>query len=196
MKLLSVERRFGMSKRSVVSLAVVVTILTLATSVPAAAAPRIRLYRGETSLGKGIAFHVVKRDSGRFITEMNFAVTFTCEDATTQEWGIGYGFGRPGLALAESVLLAFDELGPDRAIHLHGRIGHHRGTGTLEIAIAALTADEQAQLCTTGELTWAVEYVRTITASSSRSSSTAGLDGVIDVRLAANGQGSTRLVRF
>ena len=32
----------------------------------------------------------------------------------------------------------------------------------MSLAIPTFTADEQAQLCTTGDLTWEVEYVRTI----------------------------------
>ncbi len=38
-----------------------------------------------------------------------------------------------------------------------GRIGAHRGSGTLTFLLPALTANEQAQVCTMGELAWTIE---------------------------------------
>lgn len=52
--------------------------------------------------------------------------------------------------------LTLDDVGPDGAIHLHGKIQATTGTGTLSYTIPRLTAGEQPQLCTTGELTWSV----------------------------------------
>jgi hypothetical protein len=49
------------------------------------------------------------------------------------------------------------------ASHFDGLLGPLRGEGTVSIAVPALTVDEQAQLCTTGDLTWEVEFVRFIT---------------------------------
>lgn len=41
----------------------------------------------------------------------------------------------------------------DEALHLHGRIGQQRGKGTLKLTVSRLIPDEQAQVCTTGDLT-------------------------------------------
>ena len=57
---------------------------------------------------------------------------------------------------------SFESVDSTLAIHLEGRLGWLRGEGTLSLATAALTVDEQAQLCTTGDLTWEAEFVRTI----------------------------------
>jgi len=87
-------------------------------------------------------------------------VTFTCEDQTTQGWGIGWGLWN-SLPIIDRIF-SFDEAFTDQATHIGGEIGKVQGTGTMTITIAALTVDEQAQLCTTGDLTWEVEFLRTI----------------------------------
>lgn len=43
------------------------------------------------------------------------------------------------------------------ALHLHGVIQAIHGEGTLVFTVPALTADEQAQLCTSGEQPWTVD---------------------------------------
>ena len=134
---------------------------------------------------------VAKTDAGRFVLDLGFVVTFTCEDATTQDWGLGWGFAAPGLPLTDGALLDFDDVRSDLAIHLHGRIGQHRGSGTLKATIPALTVDEQPQLCTSGDLTWQVEFKRTLTRASSVSSP--ALDGVMKIRVAPDGEVSTRV---
>lgn len=180
-----------MRKPLVLASVVLTAILSLSMAVPADAAPRVRLYGGRTSQGQPIRFRVAMTDAGRFVLDLGFVVTFTCEDATTQDWGLGWGFGAPGLPLTDGALLDFDDVRSDLAIHLHGRIGQHRGSGTLKATIPALTVDEQPQLCTSGDLTWQVEFKRTLTRASSVSSP--ALDGVMKIRVAPDGEVSTRV---
>jgi hypothetical protein len=93
--------------------------------------------------------------------ELDIQVIFTCEDATTQDWVIGWGFGPPGLRLRlQNGVFSYDDVSPQMAAHFAGQLGMLSGEGTASIAQPSLTADEQAQLCTTGDLTWTVEFVR------------------------------------
>ena len=150
-----------MSRRSRLVVAVLVGVLVLSIAAPAHAARTVRVYRGQTSQEERIAFRVVKTDAGRFVREIDVGVTFTCEDGTTQEWGIGWGLGGSEVSIVDGAF-SYDSVDSSLAAHFEGRLGPLRGEGTVSIATAALTADEQAQLCTTGDLTWDVEYVRTI----------------------------------
>jgi hypothetical protein len=147
-------------RRPAVVVGIVVTFLVLAVAAPAHSATRLRVYRGETSDGHRIAFRVARTDAGRFIREMQWGVTFTCEDETTQEWVIGWGLSN-SLPITDGAF-SFDEVDSFMATHLAGHLGPLHGSGTLAMAVPALTADEQAQLCTTGDLTWEVEFVRII----------------------------------
>ena len=151
-----------MRKRSAFAVGILVGTLILVAALPAHSAPRVRVYRGETSHGQRIAFRVAKTDAGRFVREIDVSVTFACEDGTTQDWGIGWGFARSQVPIADGAF-SYDDVGTFMAAHFEGRLGPLRGDGTLSIAMPSLTPDEQAQLCTTGDLTWEVEFVRTIT---------------------------------
>ncbi len=151
-----------MSRRSRFAVAILVGSLVLAVAVPAQATQRLRVYRGQTSDGHDIAFRVSRTDAGRFLQEIRFAVTFTCEDATTWVSEITYGFARRQVPTVDGTF-AFDDADAFLAVHVAGRLGWLTGDGTLSLATAALNDDEQAQMCTTGALTWQVEYVRTIT---------------------------------
>jgi hypothetical protein len=151
-----------MRRHAAFAIGILVGALILAAAVPAHAAPTVRVYRGETSQGHRITFQVAKTDAGRSVREIRLGVTFACDDGTTQEWGIGWGLGGKHVPIADGAF-SFDDVSPFMAAHFEGRLGPLRGNGTLSIAIPALTAEEQAQLCTTGDLTWEVEFVRTIT---------------------------------
>ena len=150
-----------MRKRSAVGIGILACLLILTVAVPAHAAPRLRLYRGETSQGEHIKFIVAKTDAGRFVVELDIQVIFTCEDATTQDLVIGWGFGPPRSAppITDGVF-SYDDVSPQMAAHFAGQLGTLSGEGTASIAQPSLTADEQAQLCTTGDLTWTVKFVR------------------------------------
>jgi len=141
---------------------VLICLLVLAVAVPANAAARLRLYRGQTSQGERIKFIVARTDAGRSVVEVDLDVTFTCEDETTQDWGIGWAFGPPRFAppIEADGAFSYDDVSPYMAAHFTGQFGTLSGQGTASIAQPSLTADEQAQLCTTGDLTWTVEFVR------------------------------------
>jgi len=149
-------------KRSVLGIAVLACLLVLATAVPAHAAPRLRLYRGETSQEHNIRFVVVKTDAGRFVREMDLLqISLTCEDQTTLDFGFGFGFGGGQVPIIDRAV-SFDQVFGELAIHIAGELGSLQGQGTVSLTMAQLTPDEQAQLCTSGDLTWTVEFVRTL----------------------------------
>ena len=75
--------------------------------------------------------------------------------------GFGIGFGRRSVPITDGAF-TFDENLGNTAYHLAGTIGRLQGQGTLSVVWADLTDDEQAQICTTGDLTWTVEFVRRI----------------------------------
>jgi hypothetical protein len=149
-----------MRRRSAFATAIFVGTLILSSSVPAHAASRLRQYKGQTSQAHNIAFVVARTDAGRFVREMWFNLDFTCEDQTTQRVGWGFGLGAQ-LPITDGTF-SFDEVDQGMALHVAGDLGSLHGQGTLRLTFPALTADEQAQLCTTGDLTWEVEFLRTI----------------------------------
>jgi hypothetical protein len=129
----------------------------------AAGSGRPRTYEGPLGEGRAkIQFDLLKRE-GRPLAIRSFGfgiVSLTCDgDGSVQEWGVEFGwFGR--LPELPSHMVDLDVVDPDSAIHLHGKVQAVQGEGTLVLTIPALTADEQAQVCTTGELSWTV--VRTV----------------------------------
>lgn len=151
-----------MTRRSRLVVTVLLGILVLSISAPAHSATRLRVFKGETSQGHGIKVRVARSDAGRFVREMDLPhITVTCEDQTTVEFAYYLSFGRTTVPIVEREL-SFDDVFGDIALHVAGELGSARGEGTLSFAMAQLTPDEQAQLCTTGDLTWEVDYVRTI----------------------------------
>jgi hypothetical protein len=147
------------------AIAILASVLVLASAAPASAATRVRVYRGETSQEHIIKFQVARTDAGRrYLRQMDARnLTATCEDGTTQSFGFGYGFGGPYVRIAEGGTFSYEDVSSFSAFRLEGRLGSMSGEGTLSYTFPALTDDEQAQVCTTGDLTWTVEYVRTIT---------------------------------
>ena len=148
-----------MRSRLPLGMALLVALVILASAAPASAAPRLRLYRGETSQGERIRFVVARTDAGRYVSEMDSGVSLTCEDQTTDEFGFGIGFGRRSVPITDGAF-SFDESFVNIAFHLAGKLGIIHGKGTLSVVEAGLTEEEQAQLCTSGDLTWTVEFVR------------------------------------
>jgi len=143
--------------RRLILLACVLVLAPLAIPAHAAGSPRI--YEGTTAqLQKGgepytVMFHLVKRDDGTFrLKVMEFGATLTCEDASQLFYYFGFGFGRA--YPLEGRTLAYDQVSFDFAVHVHGRFRARQADGTLEITVPALTADEQAQICTSGEVAW------------------------------------------
>ncbi len=148
----------SMRRRSALAIGIVVGTLILSTAVPAQAAVRLRQYKGQTSQAHNISFFVARTDAGRFIKEIEFNVDLTCDDQTTQRVGVGYGLQVPITDGAFSI----DEVDQGAALHVAGDLGRLQGQGTLSWAFPAFTPDEQVQLCTTGDLTWEVEFRRII----------------------------------
>ena len=148
-----------MRKRSALGVAVLACLLVLATVAPAHAAPRLRLYRGQTSQEHRITFVVAMTDSGRFVREMFTELTFTCDDQTTQDVGWGFGFANRQVPIVDRAF-STDQVDQGGALHLTGDLGSLHGQGTLTVAFPAFTPDEQPQTCATGDLTWTVEFVR------------------------------------
>jgi hypothetical protein len=130
-----------------------------ASAVPAHAAPRLRLYRGETSQAETIRFFVAKTDAGRFVSRFALAATLTCGDDTTIGLGMSSFLARRELPITGRAF-SYDVNYGDLAVHLAGELGSLRGEGTASLVMATLTLDEHAQVCTTGDLTWTVEFVR------------------------------------
>jgi hypothetical protein len=152
-------------KRSALGVAVLACLFVLATAVPAHAAPRhLRLYRGDTSQGEHIRFKVERTDAGRVVREISVShVTLTCPDQTTLEFGFGFGFGGNSALPITDKEFSFDDVFWESAFHIAGELGSLQGQGTFSKAQAVITPDEQAaQLCTSGDLTWNVEFVRTL----------------------------------
>ena len=154
-----------MRRRSALAIAILACLLILAIAVPAQAAPRhLRLYRGETSQGERIRIVVARTDAGRFVRDVGVSlVTLTCPDQTTLEFGFGFGWGGNSGPPITDRAFSFDDVFWESAFHLAGELGSLQGQGTMSKAQAVITPDEQAaQLCTSGDLTWAVEFVRTL----------------------------------
>lgn len=184
-----------MRKRPALAIVLLTAILSLSMAVPAAAGSRVRVYAGETSQGKPISFHVMKADTGRrFLQGFRITVTMTCEDATTEEWRMGFGFGGRGMPLTDGVFVDIDDVFSFDALHIHGRIGQLAGRGTFKFTVPQLTADEQAQVCTTGDLTWQVEYTRTLQAG--LAATRPALDGMVEVRVGSDGDVSRTVRSF
>jgi hypothetical protein len=146
-------------RRSVVVLVALTAAAAVLAAVPAAGTTprRIRAYAGETSAGGEIVFRTSVRDDRVRLLGVGLEGTITCEDGSSSEFagGIAWGGGLPmpdGRIDVEDVFL-------NDALLIHGRLGMHRGSGTIESLGAALDASEQPQICTTGELTWSVERV-------------------------------------
>jgi hypothetical protein len=150
-----------MRMRSALGVGVLTCFLSLAVTAPAIAAPRLRLYRGQTSQGERITFTAAKTDTGRYVSDMDSGVTLTCDDGSTDGFGFVIAFGRASAPIMDKAF-SFDEIFGNVAYHLAGNLGWLGGEGTMTVVEANLAEDEQPQLCTTGDLTWTVEFVRTL----------------------------------
>lgn len=141
-------------------IASLVVVAVLAVASPVSAAARFRVYRGKTSAGTRIAFLVRVADDGRLSMKgLRFKADLLCDDATTLEFFSFWEWGGVGERL-DGRRLVFDYVSPWEALHVAGVFRAQTADGTFSDAIPTLTVDEQAQLCTTGDLTWNAERVR------------------------------------
>jgi hypothetical protein len=149
-----------MSRFHRTSLLVLTAGLVVTLALPASAGNEIR-YRGETSQDRTLSLEVHKRNSGRRFAFLRIRVQTTCEDASTdfERWGIR--LGRLDVGGSFDVSRRGDGYF-DYWYHIAGTIGFRSAEGTFELRTASLTyePDPQAQLCTSGELTWTAERVR------------------------------------
>ena len=150
-----------MRNRLRLAIGLVAALVVLALAAPAYAAPWPRLYRGKTSQEEKIRFVVAQTDAGRFVRRIDLSGTLTCEDQSMTGWGISFFLGRKEVPITDRAF-AYDVNFGDLAVHVAGDLGSLRGQGTASLVSATLTSDEQAQLCTTGDLTWTVEFVRAL----------------------------------
>jgi hypothetical protein len=131
--------------------------IAVSAATPVSASPVRREYRGETTQGERIVFKTAEYVNGRVrLTYFEIGTMLTCDDETTHHAGWGYHYGRSGPLLADGTTLDVDEGDVQLAIHIDGELRRRQGSGTLKVTWAALTDDEQAQICTTGDLMWDV----------------------------------------
>jgi hypothetical protein len=151
----------GGRMRRVTVVAVIAAILLTFIASAASAEPIKRYYKGETSQGHTIRFKTAVRANGQVrVGGMDLMFEGICEDSTSFDFGYGITFGgRSGPVLADGVVVDIDESLGNDALHVDGQIRRRHGSGTLQFVYATLTEDEQAQLCTTGDITWEVDRV-------------------------------------
>jgi len=114
----------------------------------------VRQYRGRTSQDLPMAARTQRADSGIALLGLSWGSVMVCEDGSEQEWY----FRRPQ---SPTVLppgrLDFDEeptLESPWALHIHGELDAHLGSGTTAQVLPVITDDLQAQLCESGDQTW------------------------------------------
>jgi hypothetical protein len=145
--------------RKVVVAALIAAILQTFVASAASAEPIRRFYKGDTSQGHRITMRTAVMANGQVrFAELDLTFEGTCEDSTSFRFGYGVQWGgRSGPVLTDGVGVDIDERLGEWALHIHGQIGRRHGAGTVQLIYATLTEDEQAQLCTTGEITWDVD---------------------------------------
>lgn len=144
-------------RKKIVLVALMAAVAAAAAS--SASAARLRAYRGTTSADRKIFFVIRVADDGRrSLKEMGFGVELLCEDATTINFESRWWFGGVGHRL-EGRRLTFDEVFGPEALHITGVFRAQTADGTFKDTQATLTDTEEAQLCTTGDLTWTAERV-------------------------------------
>jgi len=152
------------------------TATLVVTLVGPALAGQIITYRGQTSEAKRVRLEVLKRDSGRrFLREFRIFFTVTCEDGSTGSL-VGVGFGHRRLRLGEGGEFELVERwDPVYSFHVAGTVRFGSAEGTFELNYAALTEDDQAQLCTTGVVDWSADRRRSVPARITRTSPAEGV---------------------
>jgi hypothetical protein len=130
-----------------------------ATGVSVRDTSEVRYYEGPTSEGGQLHIRVTVSDDGvAWLSLLLIDGPYRCADGTEGESETGgLGWLRRGSPVIADQHLDLSENWGVIAVMGAGRIGAHRGSGTLTFLLPALTANEQAQVCTMGELTWTVE---------------------------------------
>ena len=140
--------------------------LGIAGTGATAAPPPHQEYAGITTQRLPIDFVVAVVDQGIFIPEVELNVVMTCEVTGTR---INGGFGFFGFPVkVENGQFRFDFFDGQTAVHWSGSITKDAAAGLLTIKVAALTPQETAQLCSSGDQSWTASPV-TSSASATRS---------------------------
>ena len=132
-------------------------VLVVMASLPASADQFIR-YKGTTSTASPNRVHVgvLKRDNVRRLIYIAFNLTLTCDDSSTRECDVILRYRR--LDENGSFSAEVPRVVKGTYLRVDGSIRWGGGNGTVLFNNAKLTEDgSDAQLCTTGELTWTVD---------------------------------------
>jgi hypothetical protein len=101
-----------------------------------------------------------ERTGRRFLTVFKARrLTATCEDASTHRISITH-FGRTRLDEDGSFEIENQEALQSVLYRAVGTVRFRRASGTFEFRFANLNQKGDAQLCTTGDLSWSAERVR------------------------------------
>jgi hypothetical protein len=140
-------------------LVAIVVLFLGAGAVPAAARPPVvREYEGTTSAGDVIRMIAIAEGGEVRFQGVGLEGSAPCEDGTAPPFSHGIDAGTDGIPLEDGALDVHD-VAFSQAFFLSGTLGARAGSGTITHLFAALDAEEEAQLCTTGELTWTVVRV-------------------------------------
>ncbi|HSL10140.1 MAG TPA: hypothetical protein VLA82_02345 [Actinomycetota bacterium] len=173
-----------MPKMSRLAASVTVALIVTAMLAGPASAKILRIYRGETSEGRRVSAQIVSKHGDLRMREIVFHhVDLACEDGTAQAWGLGFGFG--GWPLSADRRFDFESVDPMSAVRIDGRFWPGHARGDFSFTVPALDENEQAILCTSGDLTWDLlrKSPNPIDELNTRS-----LDGVARVRLTDDGR--------
>jgi hypothetical protein len=128
------------------------------TTLAQTEAGQIRHYRGGTTQDTAMALRTSRTDTGVALLYMTVGSSLACEDGT--EFG-GAIFAHALFDTAQVMPPGRLELDivPDAfplgiALHVHGELDAHLGSGTVSMIWPRLTEDLRAQRCQTGEQTW------------------------------------------
>jgi len=125
---------------------------------PSTTLGKTRSYGGRTSQGRNAHVETRQFDAGWRLEKSQFGFRVRCQDGTSFSAGVGYLFGgRSGPLLGDGGSFGIDDADFLGAFHLHGRVGPHDGSGTVETLEPGLTQDEQAMICTSKERDWDVK---------------------------------------
>ncbi|HET7236897.1 MAG TPA: hypothetical protein VFK59_10760 [Actinomycetota bacterium] len=118
----------------------------------------LRRYRGRTSQDLAIAAHTSRVDTGIRMSLLDISFLLACDDGTAFEGGIWpTSFFDAPLVLPPGRLdLDLAPIGFARgfALHVHGELDAHAGSGAFTMVSASLTDELQPQLCRSGDQTW------------------------------------------
>jgi hypothetical protein len=151
----------GGEMRKLLSTAIVALVVfagfTPATAATAGGTSRVRHYEGPTSEGGRLRMSVVVKDGVARLSLLLIQAPYRCEDGTDGTIDDGVGWFPKGPLISDAHV-ELSENWHSVAFTVTGRLGSHRGSGTMTFLMPGFTADGLgAQVCSTGELTWSVE---------------------------------------